>query len=154
MFGYSPVSAAVATQIVRTRTNLWQAPAPATSRVADGSCQDDRISETNQIFILLNFYFLNKLRTKCLPVVCRPIFVAVIMLWVWECSAVYRQWAPTSKHKANFSNISASQKGFIQERQMCVYIKLPTQLLYCLLNSFPAVASITTSSLVFTLPVR
>ena len=31
MFGYSPVSAAVATQIVRTRTNLWQAPAPATS---------------------------------------------------------------------------------------------------------------------------
>ena len=37
---------------------------------------------------------------------------------------------------------------------MCVYIKLPTQLLYCLLNSFPAVASITTSPLVFTLPVR
>ena len=32
MFGYSPVSAAVATQIVRTRTNLWQAPAPATLR--------------------------------------------------------------------------------------------------------------------------
>ena len=56
MFGYSPVSAAVATQIVRTRTNLWQAPAPATSRVADGSCQDDRISETNKLFILLIFY--------------------------------------------------------------------------------------------------
>ena len=45
-------------------------------------------------------------------------------------SAVYRQWTPTSKHKANFSNISGSQKGFIQELQMCVYIESATQLLY------------------------
>ena len=82
-------------------------------------------------------------------------------------SAVYRQWTPTSKHKANFSNISASQKGFIQELQMCVYIESATQLLYwrlvllhcrqaihSLWTRFLAVASITTSSLVFTLQVR
>ena len=84
---------------------------------------------------------------------------------------MFRCLSPVSTNKQTqgklFKYIRQPKRIYTREADVCLNIELATQLLYCrlvllhcrqaihsLLNSFPAVTSITTSSLVFTLQVR